>query len=102
MVANHQTRLKIKEVLKRISLNEEVSLQERIYVENHAKHSSTIWKWLKEANSLRRHGKQPQEGINGLIQSLCLDGLENENHFDPKNDDIADWFSGSPEWIRRS
>jgi len=37
-----------------------------------------------------------------LIQSLGLDGLEAENHFDPKNDDIADWFSGSPDWVRRS
>ena len=42
------------------------------------------------------------DGVNGLIQSLGLDGLETENHFDPKNDDIADWFSGSPDWVRRS
>ena len=39
--------------------------------------------------------KQNSDGINGLIQSLGLDGLDIENHFDPKNDDIADWFSGS-------
>ena len=25
-----------------------------------------------------------------------------KNHFDPKNDDLADWFSGSPDWVRRS
>ena len=43
----------------------------------------------------RRYGKQNSDGINGLIQSLGLDGLETESHFDPKNDDIADWFSGS-------
>ena len=48
------------------------------------------------------HGKQNQESINGLIQSLGLDGLDSESHFDPKNDDIADWFSGSPDWVRRS
>ena len=95
-------RLKIKGITKRISLDEEVSLSERILVEKYAKHSSTIWSWLRKANSLRRHGKQNQESINGLIQSLGLDGLENENHFDPKNDDIADWFSGSPDWVRRS
>ena len=60
-----------------------------------------LWMWLKKANSLR-HGKQNSDGINGLIQSLGLDGLEPENHFDPRNDDIADWFSGSPSWVRRS
>ena len=53
---------------------------------------------MKKANSLRRYGKQNSDGINGLIQTLGLDGLETENHFDPKNDDIADWFSGSPDF----
>ena len=43
------------------------------------KHNSTIWTWLKKANSLRRYGKQNADGINGLIQSLGLDGLETEN-----------------------
>ena len=57
---------------------------------------------LKKANSLRRYGKQNTDGINGLIQTLGLNGLEIENHFDPKNDDIADWFIGSPEWVKRS
>ena len=102
MFLSNQTRLKIQEIIKRISIDKEVSLSERIFVEKHAKHSSTVWTWLKKANSLRRYGKQDQESINGLIQSLGLDGLDSENHFDPKNDDIADWFSGSPDWVRRS
>ena len=102
MFLSNQIRLQIQEIIQRISLDKEVSLTERIFVEKHAKHSSTIWTWLKKANSLRRHGEQGQESINGLIQSLGLDGLESENHFDPKNDDIADWFGGSPDWVRRS
>ena len=102
MFLTNQTRQKIKGIISRISNDEKVSLEERIYVEKLAKHNSTIWTWLKKANSLRRYGKQNSDGINGLIQSLGLDGLEVENHFDPKNDDIADWFGGSPDWIRRS
>ena len=102
MFLTNQTRLKIKNILNKISKDEKVSLEERIYVEKLAKHNSTIWTWLKKANSLRRYGKQNGDGINGLIQSMGLDGLETENHFDPKNDDIADWFSGSPDWVRRS
>ena len=102
MFLSNQKRLKIKEIIKIISLEKEVSLNERIFVEKYAKHSSTVWNWLKKANSLRRYGKQDQESINGLIQSLGLDGLDSENHFDPENDDIADWFSGSPDWVRRS
>ncbi len=102
MFLTTQTRLRIKNIICRISNDEQISLEERIYVEKLAKHNSTIWTWLKKANSLRRHGKQNADGINGLIQSLGLNGLEAENHFDPKNDDIADWFSGSPDWVRRS
>ena len=45
---------------------------------------------------------QNQENICGIIQSLALDGLETENHLNPKNDDIDEWFTCSPEWIRRS
>jgi len=102
MFLTNKTRLKIKDIVKRISLDEPVALEERIYVEKFAKHNSTIWTWLKKANSLRRYGKQKSDGINGLIQNLGLDGLETEKHFDPKNDDLADWFSGSPDWVRRS
>ena len=102
MFLTNKTRLKIKDIIKRISSDDKVTLEERIYLEKWAKHNSTIWTWLKKANSLRRYGKQNSDGINGLIQNLGLDGLENENHFDPRNDDIADWFSGSPDWVRRS
>ena len=102
MFLTNKTRLKIKDIIKRISADQNVTLEERIYVEKLAKHNSTIWTWLKKANSIRRHGKQNLDGINGLLQSLGLNGLETENHFDPKNDDIADWFSGSPDWVRRS
>ena len=57
---------------------------------------------MRKANSHRRHGRQDKESINGLIQSLGLNGLDRESHFDPENDDIADWFSSSPDWVRRS
>ena len=102
MFLTNKARLKIKDIVSRIAQDELVSLEERIYLEKLAKHNSTIWTWLKKANSFRRYGKQNSDGINGLIQTLGLDGLEPENHFDPKSDDIADWFSGSPDWVRRS
>ena len=47
MFLTNKTRLKIKDIVKRISLNEHVSLEERIFVEKFAKHNSTIWTWLK-------------------------------------------------------
>ena len=67
MFLTNKTRLKIKEIVKRISLDKPVTLDERIYVEKFAKHNSTIWTWLKKANSLRRYGKQKTDGILSLI-----------------------------------
>ena len=102
MFLSIHTREKIQDIIRRISTNEEITLKERIFVENHAKNSSSISAWLKRAISLRRHGDQNKKNLNGLIQSLALDGLELENQFNPKNDDIYGWFNGAPEWVRRN
>ena len=102
MLLSNQKRLKIKEIIRRISLDKKVSLEERIYVEKYAKHCSSISIWLKKANSIRRHGVQNAVSINGLLQSLGIDGLDEENHFNPNKDDISDWFGSSPDWIKRS
>ena len=102
MLLNNQKRLKIQEIIRKISLDKEVSLNERILVEKYAKHSSLISLWLKKANSIRRHGIQSEGSINGILQSLGIDGLDRENHFNPNRDDISDWFGGSPDWIKRS
>ena len=102
MLLSNQKRLKIKEIIRKISLDKEVSLKERIYIEKYAKHSSMISLWLKKANSIRRHGLQRKDSINGLLQSLGIDGIEKENYFDPNKDDISDWFGNSPDWIKRS
>ena len=48
MFLTNQTRQKIKGIISRISNDEKVSLEERIYVEKLAKHNSTIWTWLKK------------------------------------------------------
>ena len=102
MLLNNEKRLKIKNIIRRISLDKEVSLKERIYVEKFAKHSSLVSLWLKKANSIRRNGLKRGGSIDGLLQSLGIDGLDRENHFDPNKDDISDWFGGSPDWIKRS
>ena len=102
MLLNNKKRLKIQEIIRRISLDKEVSLKERVYIEKFAKHSPTISLWLKKANSIRRHGVQSDVSINGLLQSMGIDGLDAESHFNPSKDDLPDWFGNSPDWIKRS
>ena len=102
MLISIQKRQKIQGIVKRIAQDKPISLEERIYVEKFAQHNSTISLWLKKANSLRRNGKKNDDGIDNLLQSLGIDGLDKENHFNPNEDDISDWFRGAPDWLRRS
>ncbi len=102
MLLSNQKRLKIQGIIKRILRDQEISLEERIYVEKFAQHNSTISLWLKKANSLRRNGEKSENGIDKLLQSLGIDALDKENYFNPNEDDISDWFGGAPEWLKRS
>ena len=67
MFLTNKTRLKIQNIVKRIAQDKPVSLEERIYIEKLSKHNSTIWTWLKKANSLRRYGKQKSAFKNRYI-----------------------------------
>ena len=40
--------------------------------------------------------------IDNLLQSFGKYVLDIENHFNPNEDDISDWFGGAPGWLRRS
>ena len=102
MLLSNEKRLKIQGIIKRIALDKSITLEERIYVEKFAHHNSTISLWLKKANSLRRNGIKNDDGIDNLLQALGLGGLNKEDHFNPNEDDISDWFGGAPGWLRRS
>ena len=102
MLLSYQKRLKIQGIIKRIAEDQSITLKERIYVEKFAQHNSTISLWLKKADSFRRNGIKNDGGIDNLLQLLGIDGIDHENHFNPNEDDISDWFGGAPGWLRRS
>ena len=55
-------------------------------------------------------GQPPQKGMVikiiksniELIQSLALNGLEDENQFNSENDYTYEWFNSTPELLRGS
>ena len=102
MLLSNEKRIKIQGIIKRIAQDKSITLEERIYVEKFAHHNSTISLWLKRANSFRRNGIKNDGGVDNLLQSFGIDGLNKENHFNPNEDDISDWFGGAPGWLRRS
>ena len=94
-------RLRIQEILTRLSMGKQVTLEERIYINKYATRNQNVSSWLRKASRIQR-----QEKINNQIDEL-LNGLDlsaDEPHvtYNPDHDDLGEWFSGAPSWIRRS
>ena len=47
-------------------------------------------------------GRLSQDSVSGFLQTMNLAGQDPDEHFNPSQDDIGDWFQGTPEWVRRS
>ena len=95
------SRLRIEEILTRLSMGKQVTLEERIYINKYATRNQNVSSWLRKASRIQR-----QEKINNQIDEL-LNGLDlsaDEPHvtYNPDHDDLGEWFSGAPSWIRRS
>jgi hypothetical protein len=97
------TRLRLQAIISRIADCQPVSLQERILVQKYADRDPTVWSWLRRA---RRQQQQPQaaprDGLDGFLAQMDLGEPGSQGAFDPRRDDLGDWFSGAPEWLRRS
>ena len=95
------SRLRIQEILTRLSMGKQVTLEERIYINKYATRNQNVSSWLRKASRIQR-----QEKINNQIDEL-LNGLDlsaDEPHvtYNPDHDDLGEWFSGAPSWIKRS
>ena len=95
------TRLRIQEILIRLSRGNQVTLEERIYINKYATKNQNVSSWLRKASRIQRN--QPiSNPIDELLDGLDLSSDEPHSTFNPDRDDLGEWFSGSPSWIRRS
>ena len=83
---------------------EPVSLRERVYVQKHADNDPAVSGWLKRAKRVQQKTIEVQsmDGIDQLLNNLDLGCSDPQEVFNPKDDDLGDWFSGAPSWIARS
>ena len=95
------TRVRIQEILTRIARGNEVSLAERIYVNKYASKNQNVSAWLRKASHLQRN-QLNSNPIDELIDGLDLCSSDPHSTYNPDQDDLGEWFSGAPEWIRRS
>ena len=95
------SRLRIEEILTRIANGDEVTLQERIYINKYSTRNQNVSAWLRKASNLQRN-KEDLDPIDKLLEGLNLCSPDPHSTYNPDLDDLGDWFSGSPSWIRRS
>ncbi|WP_269624023.1 hypothetical protein [Prochlorococcus marinus] len=95
------TRLRIQEILIRLSLGKEVTLEERIYINKYAMKNQNVSSWLRKASLIQR--KRPVSNqLDELLDGLDLCSEEPHSTYNQDRDDIGEWFSGAPSWVRRS
>ena len=95
------SRLRIQEILIRLSQGNKVTLEERIYINKFAEKNQNVATWLRKASRMQR--KQILSNpIDELLNGLDLGADEENSTYNPDQDDLGEWFSGAPSWIRRS
>tara|TARA_B100000214_G_scaffold350059_1_gene303432 strand:+ start:751 stop:1053 length:303 start_codon:yes stop_codon:yes gene_type:complete len=95
------SRLRIQEILIRLSKGKQVTLEERIYLNKYASKNQNVSSWLRKASRIQR-SLHISDSIDELLNGLDLDSYEPDSTFNPDTDDLGEWFSGAPSWIKRS
>ena len=95
------SRLRIQEILTRLSMGKQVTLEERIYINKYANRNQNVSSWLRKASRIQRKEKVNNQ-IDELLNGLDLSADEPHVTYNPDHDDLGEWFSGAPSWIRRS
>ena len=94
-------RVRIQEILTRLAKGSKVTLEERIYINKYASRNQNVLNWLRKASNLQRN-KPSSNQIDELLDGLDLCSSEPYSTFNPKHNDLGEWFTGAPSWIRRS
>ena len=95
------SRLRIQDILKRMAVGKLVTLEERIYVNKYASKNQNVSSWLQKASLLQRN-ENISHPLDELLNGLDLCSADPHSTYNPDQDDLGEWFSGAPSWIRRS
>ena len=100
---SNKDRQKITEILDRIEYNQEVSLNEMIFVEKYAKANRHVYEMLKIARRRSIQGIPDQNSLDGLLDKMNLGDPDPANHITgPMSvDELADFFHNDNDHMRR-
>ena len=95
------SRLRIQEILNRLAMGDKVTLEERIYINKYPTNNQKVSTCLRRASHIQRN-KHKSNPIDELLNGLDLCSEEPNSTYNPDQDDLGEWFSGAPSWLRRS
>ena len=95
------SRIRIQAILTRLSKGNKVTLEERIYINKYASRNQNVSAWLRKASNIQRKSVNSNQ-IDELLNGLDLCSSEPYSTYNPDQDDLGEWFSGAPSWVRRS
>ena len=95
------SRLRIQEILTQLSIGNQVTLEERIYINKYATKNQNVSGWLRKASRIQRNQPVANQ-IDDLLNGLDLSSEDPHSTYNPDRDDLGEWFTGAPSWIKRS
>ena len=102
MMFNQKEFSKIKNIILKIAKDECISLEERLKLQVYVNKHSDILHLLKKAQFYRRFDNENIENLTKFMADLGLNGIFQEEHFNPRINNIEEWFTDAPKWLRRS
>ena len=81
------TRVRIQEILSRVAKGNQVTLEERIYINKYASRNQNVSAWLRKASNLQRN-KINANPIDELLNGLDLCSSDPHSTFNPEQDDL--------------
>ena len=70
-------------------------------INKYATKNQNVSSWLRQAACTQRN-KHISNPIDELLNGLNLSSEEPHSTYNPDHDDLGEWFSGAPSWVRRS
>ena len=96
-----KTLLQARDILKRLANSEDVSFEERVFIQEIASKDQSVNAWLTRARRIQQNEKVSNE-IDELLTNLDIGSNEPNSFYKPEQEDLGEWFTGAPSWLARS
>jgi hypothetical protein len=98
-----KTRLQVEFLCGRIERGEQVPLTDMVWLDKWAKSNRIVFDMVQRARRRAATGPVNPESLDGLLDGLNLGDPDPTRHITSASsvDDLADFFSDGPDWMRR-